>query len=204
MNKKYLCNTLKKPTCQTNEKKRVLIFISLGPWSASTSPARSPSPVHRMDHDRHYGTTSLDQRSRSPSPIGGRTPAHPHNHYHHHPHQHSYPVLVQRRGQGRRLPPTPKKPSTLQLKPANINFPKLNASPTHGSHVGHVTGPQHGPIPTVPPGHGPLSFEQAVAMGRGGRMLPSPVPNGFKPQPTLAKQKTPRSRHSDSDEDDWC
>lgn len=47
--------------------------------------------------------------------------------------QHSYPVLVARRGQGRRLPPTPCKPSTLQLKPANINFPKLNASPTHVS-----------------------------------------------------------------------
>lgn len=47
--------------------------------------------------------------------------------------QHSYPVLVTRRGQGRRLPPTPAKPSTLQLKPSNINFPKLNASPTHVS-----------------------------------------------------------------------
>lgn len=45
--------------------------------------------------------------------------------------QHSYPVLVTRRGQGRRLPPTPCKPSTLQIKPTNINFPKLNASPTH-------------------------------------------------------------------------
>lgn len=50
---------------------------------------------------------------------------------HHGTSQHSYPVLVTRRGQGRRLPPTPCKPSTLQLKPANINFPKLNASPTH-------------------------------------------------------------------------
>lgn len=40
-------------------------------------------------------------------------------------------MLVTRRGQGRRLPPTPCKPSTLQLKPTNINFPKLNASPTH-------------------------------------------------------------------------
>lgn len=46
--------------------------------------------------------------------------------------QHSYPVLVARRP-GRRLPPTPCKPSTLQLKPTNINFPKLNASPTHVS-----------------------------------------------------------------------
>lgn len=48
----------------------------------------------------------------------------------------SYPVLVARRqGQGRRLPPTPSKPSTLQLKQTNINFPKLNASPTHVSHA---------------------------------------------------------------------
>lgn len=42
-------------------------------------------------------------------------------------------MLSTRRGQGRRLPPTPCKPSTLQLKPSNINFPKLNASPTHVS-----------------------------------------------------------------------
>ncbi|XP_051167257.1 voltage-dependent calcium channel type A subunit alpha-1 isoform X5 [Leptopilina boulardi] len=174
-----------------------------GPWSASTSPARSPSPVHPTDYDYHYGTTSLDQRSRSPSPIEERTPGHPHHHYHH-PHQHSYPVLVMRRGQGRRLPPTPNKPSTLQLKPSNINFPKLNASPTHGPHIIHVSGPQHVSNSNASHGHGPLSFEQAVAMGRGGRMLPSPVPNGYKPQPVQTKQRTTRSKHSDSDEDDWC
>ncbi|XP_025161916.1 voltage-dependent calcium channel type A subunit alpha-1 isoform X6 [Harpegnathos saltator] len=183
-----------------------------GPWSASTSPARSPSPVHRIERGGHYGTTSLEQRSRSPSPISG----HPHHHRRrHHPHQHSYPVLVARRGQGRQLPPTPSKPSTLQLKPTNINFPKLNASPTHGPHMGgpHVSvlpGVLHPSPPHMQPGiqQGhlrPLSFEQAVAMGRGGigRMLPSPVPNGYKPQPH-SKQKTPKSRHSDSDEDDWC
>ncbi|XP_044595208.1 voltage-dependent calcium channel type A subunit alpha-1 isoform X8 [Cotesia glomerata] len=181
-----------------------------GPWSASTSPARSPSPVHRMDHGRHYGTTSLEQRSRSPSPASRRQPIHPH--HHHHPHQHSYPVLVTRRGQGRRLPPTPNKPSTLQLKPSNINFPKLNASPTHGPHLmGHHPAqvPVHhmGNIPPAGPPQCPLSFEQAVAMGRGGRLLPSPVPNGFKPPSaglSSSKQRIPRSRHSDSDEDDWC
>lgn len=54
--------------------------------------------------------------------------------------------------------------------------------------------PMAHPVHQVPP----LSFEQAVAMGRGGRMLPSPVPNGYKPKPTN------RSRHSDSDDDDWC
>ncbi|XP_043500324.1 voltage-dependent calcium channel type A subunit alpha-1 isoform X31 [Polistes fuscatus] len=185
-----------------------------GPWSASTSPARSPSPVHRIERGQHYGTTSLEQRSRSPSPIGGRTPAHPHHPHRHPSHQHSYPVLVARRG--RRLPPTPSKPSTLQLKPTNINFPKLNASPTHGPLM--VGGVPHVPPvvqigmphpttghmqPPMQPSHCPLSFEQAVAMGRGGRLLPSPVPNGYKPQPQ-SKQRLPRSRHSDSDEDDWC
>lgn len=142
----------------------------IGSWSASTSPARSPSPSHVHRHGT-YGTTSLEQRSRSPSPRTQR-------------HQHSYPVLVARRGQGRRLPPTPSKPSTLQLRPASINFPKLNRSPTRA--------PPHYSVP--------LSFEQAVAIGRGGRLLPSPVPNGYKPPPLPLDCE----RHSDSDEDDWC
>lgn len=43
----------------------------------------------------------------------------------------------------------------------------------------------------------PLSFEQGMTLGRGGRILPSPVPNGYKP-------KTTRLLHSDSDDDDWC
>ncbi|XP_069690113.1 voltage-dependent calcium channel type A subunit alpha-1 isoform X21 [Periplaneta americana] len=183
-----------------------------GSWSASTSPARTPSPSQRYYHpsrqSRRYGTTSLEQRSRSPSPLGtgpgpGSQPR-PHLHHYHHRHHHqlmshpiqqqSYPVLVSRRGQGRRLPDTPSKPSTLQLRPASINFPKLNASPTHCP-VGPV-----GPMPLGPSSQQqcPLSFEQAVAIGRGGRMLPSPVPNGYKP----GQQR--RSRHSDSDDDDWC
>nr|XP_033322106.1 voltage-dependent calcium channel type A subunit alpha-1 isoform X4 [Megalopta genalis] len=176
-----------------------------GPWSATTSPVRTPSPIRHIVHSRPYGTTSLEQRSRSPSPVGGRQSAHPHQHYHrHHPHQHSHPVLATRREPRRRLPQTPNKPSTLQLKSANINFPKVNASPTH---VPIPPGMQHPPppghVPGMQPSHCPLSFEQAVAMGRGGRLLPSPVPNGYKPQPQ-AKQRTPRSRHSDSDDDDWC
>lgn len=50
-----------------------------GSWSASTSPARSPSPTHydgQVPRSRrpelpypNYGTTSLCQRSRSPSPA---------------------------------------------------------------------------------------------------------------------------------------
>ncbi|KAK4881175.1 hypothetical protein RN001_004494 [Aquatica leii] len=217
---------------QTNKSRYVR-----GSWSASTSPARSPSPTGRRLHhsSRHgllrssrkgYGTTSLCQRSRSPSP----THLTPHQHG---PAtiagaviglpmqqsaalqssmQHSHPVLGSRRTQGRRLPPTPCKPSTLQLRPGPINFPKLNASPTHmQSQSAHAT--PHGHVVSqnlvreplreiIPPvayesSQAPLSFEQAVALGRGGRMLPSPVPNGYKPKPT-------RSRHSDSDDDDWC
>ncbi|KAK6641658.1 hypothetical protein RUM44_013373 [Polyplax serrata] len=159
-----------------------------GTWSTSTSPARSPSPSrvrYYSNRSRAYGTTSLEQRSRSPSPSGDRGPPPAVHHFHHHSHQHSYPVLVTRRGHGRRLPPTPSKPSTLQLRPASINFPKLNASPTHC------------PPSQVQGQYCPLSFEQAVAIGRGGRVLPSPLPNGYKPG------QRPR-RHSDSDEDDWC
>ncbi|EDS45057.1 conserved hypothetical protein [Culex quinquefasciatus] len=137
-----------------------------GSWSASTSPARSPSPSrfgvhssaqHRSkkerpkNHPAHqpYDTTILCERSRSPSPASllqelrdrdhtrrkYRNGMGPPGHV-----QHSYPVLVTRRqGQGRRLPPTPCKPSTLQLQQTNINFPKLNASPTHTLHSAHTT-----------------------------------------------------------------
>ncbi|KAJ8968302.1 hypothetical protein NQ317_013709 [Molorchus minor] len=237
-----------------------------GSWSASTSPARSPSPTGGRHNSRYgplrssrradYNTTSLGQRSRSPSPTH---PAVPHQHgppligilmqqsaAHQGSMQHSYPTLGAARRQGRRLPPTPCKPSTLQLRPGTINFPKLNASPTHVSispfpatttvirlfrfqqqlqsqaaqaHATLHAYPHSFPrdreplreiVPpaavqtnvNVNPGvrdsnQAPMSFEQAVALGRGGRMLPSPVPNGYKPKPT-------RSRHSDSDDDDWC
>lgn len=47
--------------------------------------------------------------------------------------------------------------------------------------------------------HAPLSFEQALAMGRTGRVLPSPVLNGYK----KSNNGFP-GRHSDSDEEDWC
>ncbi|XP_055380450.1 voltage-dependent calcium channel type A subunit alpha-1 isoform X7 [Condylostylus longicornis] len=237
-----------------------------GSWSASTSPARSPSPTHfaghlprskqnQYQHYPYYGTTSLYRRSRSPSPTrlqemheNNRLRANRMGHYV----QHSYPALTTRRGGiGRRLPPTPCKPSTLQLKPSNINFPKLNASPTHT----HRSTPHsvHSlmynrdairyPVDTYLKERdrdrerdpfrdrirdyelcceypeeehdcydmdydpeidrerleyiAPLSFEQAVAMGRTGRVLPSPVLNGYKP-------KGPHVRHSDSDEEDWC
>ncbi|KAJ6636183.1 Voltage-dependent calcium channel type A subunit alpha-1 [Pseudolycoriella hygida] len=226
-----------------------------GSWSASTSPARSPSP-NRYPHGggnhrrRNYlqnparGTTSLCQRSRSPSParlldirerdrladeMGGQHV------------QHSYPVLVATRGKRRLLPRTPCKPSTLHLNPTNINFPKLNTSPTHTHHSTPHS------VHSLPHSrdflrdkdmyyssrdrerdravtermlermrgydlryeyrdrerelferqleresliqrweyNAPLSFEQALAMGRTGRVLSSPVSNGYKPKDTI-------------------
>lgn len=146
----------------------------------------------------------------------------------------SYPVLAVA-GCGtnrRRLPATPSKPSSLQLRPphhsASINFPKLNASPTRGSPASLPKPPtatstaaavarQSMAMTAMPP----LSFEQAMSIGRSGRLLPSPVRNGYattassKQQsaggsgPAARRQKSAGvgrvgSRHSDSDEDDWC
>lgn len=145
-----------------------------GSWSASTSPVRSPSPNRVPPKQKPtYNTTSLEQRSRSPSPHTESRM------------QLSYPVLVNRRGFGRRLPPIPSKPSFLQLQNSPINFPKLNSSPTHYT------------APSLPMTYQPVPpYEHS---SRGMRVLPSPVPNGYKPSHQLRI-----SRHSDSDEDDWC
>jgi hypothetical protein len=188
------------------------------------------------------------------------------------------PASSGRRGGGRRLPQTPNKPSTLHLASnqqfphrnttiglpptgsgklpvppvnANINFPKLNASPTHGpnvikpsdmSYYGSSSTRRSG-VPLsgsstsgVSAGYNryeePLSFEQAMAIGRGGgillggthhgRQLPSPVPNGYKPGCTNERlltrgttrnasdpmqrrnTSTTNQRNSDSDDEDWC
>ncbi|XP_065091466.1 voltage-dependent calcium channel type A subunit alpha-1-like isoform X6 [Ochlerotatus camptorhynchus] len=118
-------------------------------WSVATSPARSPSPTrldtqisahHRYNRRIHpYGTTSLCQRSRSPSParlqeLRERERERYREEVVSRPYiQHTYPVLQSHRDFGRRLPPRPIKPTTLQLKSTNINFPRLNTSPTHQS-----------------------------------------------------------------------
>lgn len=137
----------------------------------------------------------------------------------------------------------------------SINFPKLSPSPTHPARTHHLPAiPAGGRLrPQLPrqpqalpendeedndympaPRAEPLSFEQALAMGRGGmggggRQLPSPMPNGFKPSQGALPQdssiapsdrrlggrravrsgsnrahQTGDERNSDSDEDDWC
>ncbi|XP_050746418.1 voltage-dependent calcium channel type A subunit alpha-1 isoform X8 [Drosophila biarmipes] len=230
--------------------------------------ARSPSPRRRghqyIHHDIGFSDTvsnvvEMVKETRHPR-HGNSHPRYPRGVTHV---QHSYPTLASRRaGIGRRLPPTPSKPSTLQLKPTNINFPKLNASPTHTHHsTPHSVHslPHHRDLLRDPRDMyyssrererdrerlrdrdrerdrdrlheydlryeyrdrerelyererdrerevererleyiAPLSFEQALAMGRTGRVLPSPVLNGFKPKSGL------NPRHSDSDEEDWC
>jgi len=236
------------------------IPVKRGYRSATNSleehPSRSPTPDHML----------LGNQSRGLVKDGSLS-------------QHSYPTLPQRRTGGRKLPPTPRKPSTLNLgvvgtvvlaaqrgnrehtarhrtgvvgPGGNINFPKLSPSPTHPPRTHHLpaipTGPG-GRLPHVPVGHSrsnptaseseyisrmePLSFEQALAIGRGtaggagvggggGRQLPSPMPNGYKPNSgdsgrlgtrrALSQRQGSAGRgihgddmrHSDSDEDDWC
>ncbi|XP_067130024.1 voltage-dependent calcium channel type A subunit alpha-1-like isoform X9 [Centruroides vittatus] len=209
--------------------------------------SRTPSPDPSPSQNEYYGTTQLQQRSRSPSPSS----------------VHSLPIQRRPRG-GRKLPPTPTKPSTLRLEihsveginfplvshsptvpqptrsPGKINFPKVNASPTHavfqmstqwkertakasGPHIRSVRSnpaketrsierefyPQQ-PYTVLRRNEEPLSFEAAAAIGRGSRLLPSPLPNGYKPMqrrdPTLLNVRTRRVRvrTSNSDEDDWC
>ena len=252
----------------SNSPERQFMTTRLDNRSRSPSPQGGSSGIaaRRGRFIQYHGTASLERRSRTPSPIHWQRAGN------------SYPTIPQRRGGGRRLPQTPNKPSTLHLPPQrhtlpkspgrggqNINFPKLNASPTHvpkidlppamrdrrsppiveGSARPRVPPPVKVLPPAGPPRRPPiapirdqypyerrpdepLSFEQAVAIGRGTRQLPSPaVPNGYKPgrasgpqarlpappqqsQTSSSQQSTTtpivvrRPRHSDSDEDDWC
>ncbi|KAF0292815.1 Voltage-dependent calcium channel type A subunit alpha-1 [Amphibalanus amphitrite] len=179
--------------------------------------AASISPERRR-RTNGYGAGSLDQQSRSPSPPPRRT-------------GNSFPTLPSRRSGGRRLPPTPSRPSTLDpaefphvaraagYRPppgaAPFNFPKVNASPTHTGR--RMPAPGVPPVrrPPLPPTYAaepqpPLSFEEAVAMGRGTRQLPSPVvPNGYRPGGGGAGVARPAGRRlpqpaGDSEDEDWC
>lgn len=113
------------------------------------------------------------------------------------------------RAAGYRAPPGPA-----------FNFPKVAASPTHARRMptpGGVAGPRRPPLPPIYPAEPqpPLSFEEAVAMGRGTRQLPSPVvPNGYKPgrgraAAAVGAAGRPPGRRlpqpaPESDDEDWC
>lgn len=51
--------------------------------------------------------------------------------------------MATKRGRGRRLPPTPIKPSILHLPRKNINFPDVNYSPTRVSPIQHISATSH-------------------------------------------------------------
>ncbi|KPJ06664.1 Voltage-dependent calcium channel type A subunit alpha-1 [Papilio machaon] len=194
------------------------VFLTAGkewrpphPTTSLSLPSRSPSPPHHTyvgdrerDREREREREWREWRERSWEREGTR------------------------RGRGRQLPPTPTKPSTLQVK--QQPFTRISHSPSHLSLRHTVREP-------VEPLHdeyeygreverlihrdyrsrerrgrgydsergrvyeAPLSYEAALAMGRGAgpRALPSPVP-----APRLPNGYKPRARHSDSDEDDWC
>ena len=122
------------------------------------SPLPSPTPSRSASREPLYRTTSLETRSRSPSPNPTPVPTPMHEYYGSvnltDRSRSPSPSQAVRRP-GRRLPATPNKPSTLNLNapprrrdnlphvlpsptipqphksPGSINFPRLNASPTH-------------------------------------------------------------------------
>ncbi|XP_052754604.1 LOW QUALITY PROTEIN: voltage-dependent calcium channel type A subunit alpha-1 [Galleria mellonella] len=214
------------------------------PTTSLSQPSRSPSPPHHTyvwapiggererdrDRDRERDREWREWRDRSWEREGGR------------------------RGRGRQLPPTPTKPSTLQVK-QQPPFTRISHSPSHlslrhtvrepveplhdeyeyGREVerlihrdyrsrerrgrgyeserggaggaggvggaGGAGGPRGYEASAGGGAAAPLSYEAALALGRGGgaRALPSPAP-----APRLPNGYKPRARHSDSDEDDWC
>nr|XP_042909199.1 voltage-dependent calcium channel type A subunit alpha-1 isoform X2 [Parasteatoda tepidariorum] len=125
------------PSMHSRSRSHSPVYPSVRLDRRSRTPSPSPSTPTQSEY---YGTSHLHYRSRSPSPSS----------------VHSLPVVHRRPGGGRRLPPTPTKPSTLKLdilsdpinfpdvshsptvpqpnrSPGSINFPKLSASPTHAS-----------------------------------------------------------------------
>lgn len=129
----------------------IVEFHFKGSWSTSSSPVRSPSPSHlpresNAGFSGRYGTTSLQQRSRSPSPSQSKTnhfkgkadhwiqkPKRMFQNFSHLDYHQSYQVLHARRGRGRILPATPNKPSVLQIPESNVNFTGLSGDPTRVS-----------------------------------------------------------------------
>ena len=134
------------------------------------SPLPSPTPSRSNSREPLYRTTSLETRSRTPSPENVPTPTPFHEYYgsanltdrSRSPSPSSTAETSRSKRTGRRLPATPQKPSTLNLKPTNtlpnpqqnmphvipsptipqphkspgsINFPRLSASPTHRPNV---------------------------------------------------------------------
>ncbi|XP_076093874.1 voltage-dependent calcium channel type A subunit alpha-1-like isoform X10 [Mytilus galloprovincialis] len=128
------------PSPQPLRKRDSAFYRSTSLETRSRSPSPSTTTPSQTPQAEYYGTANLTDRSRSPSPV-------------------STPPKKQKQKQGRKLPPVPLppalKPSTLNLStpklkdknlprvmpsptipqpprsPGNINFPRLNQSPSH-------------------------------------------------------------------------
>lgn len=206
--------------------------------------SRSPSPTHRQRAGSSYPT--IPQRR-----GGGRrlpqTPNKPST-LHLFPQRHTLPKSPGR-GQPINFPKLSQSPTHIPKIDLPPNLRERRTPPLVDGcarprippavKVLPPAGPRRPPIAPIrdqypyerPAPQEPMSFEQAVAFGRGSRQLPSPaVPNGYKPGrgggpparlpqppptqatlppiPTQQPSTTPivvrRPRHSDSDEDDWC
>lgn len=162
------------------------------------SRSRSPSPHMTPSlsaHQEYYGSANLTDRSRSPSPI----PTPP-------------------RRPARKLPPVPSKPSTLNFaqakskdnlprvlpsptvpqpskSPGNINFPKLSASPTHIPRINRP--PQHIPPPgrlSRPEPYSPTEKNNLnkISAGPSPRTLPS------SPRRTTSRDRSDDDRYHSS------
>ena len=128
---------------RSNSREPLYRTTSLETRSRTPSPhqTQTPTPAHE-----YYGSANLTDRSRSPSPTPG------------HGTRGAPSAAGAPKRPGRKLPATPQKPSTLNLdrsgkqarkaenfphvlpsptipaphkSPGSINFPKLNASPSH-------------------------------------------------------------------------
>ncbi|XP_063422202.1 voltage-dependent calcium channel type A subunit alpha-1-like isoform X3 [Mytilus trossulus] len=130
------------PSPQPLRKRDSAFYRSTSLETRSRSPSPSTTTPSQTPQAEYYGTANLTDRSRSPSPVS--TPP---------------KKQKQKQKQGRKLPPVPLppalKPSTLNLStpklkdknlprvmpsptipqpprsPGNINFPRLNQSPSH-------------------------------------------------------------------------
>nr|BAA13136.2 voltage-dependent calcium channel [Heterololigo bleekeri] len=124
----------------TSRRKEPTFYRSTSLENRSRSPSPNLTPTSTLHQHEYYGSAGLTDRSRSPSPT-----------------------MTPPRKATRKLPAVPSKPSTLNLaqtrprenmprvmpsptvpqpskSPGSINFPRLNASPTHIPRVGPTIG----------------------------------------------------------------
>ena len=184
--------------------------------SPSPHPTPTPTPMHE-----YYGSANLTDRSRSPSPTSASGASG------------SGTTGSKGKRPVRRLPATPQKPSSLNLperrdvqmphvipsptipqphkSPGSINFPRLNASPTHRSmNIPAREGPaSRGPRPLYSPTErndlnqpGSTTSSRETLPGARGREPREPryaaqIMNNGRPDPRYAENRYRDGRYDD-------